>query len=365
MHSEQLRYFIGLKFIPGIGDIIAKNLIAYIGSAEGIFKEKKQNLLKIPKIGPQLADTILNSSTLKKVDEEIAFIERYNIKTLIYTEDNYPTRLKQCEDSPIILFIKGNVDFNSPKTIGIVGTRNATSYGKDMCRQTVSDIKPHNPIIISGLASGIDIYAHKAALENNLQTIAVLGHGLDTIYPAEHKSTASQIANQGALVTEHCSKSIIDKANFVKRNRIIAGLSDAVIIVESGEKGGALITAEYACSYNRDILAFPGKSTDKYSIGCNNLIKTNKAALITAVKDIEYQLNWEIQPKQEKQKSLFVELSQDETLILSILSKDSELNIDIISSRANLPMNKVSAILLSLEFNGLVKTLPGKLFTCI
>ena len=293
MYSEQLKYYIALTFIPGVGDIIAKNLIAYIGSAEGIFKEKKQNLLKIPKIGETLAECITSAETIKRAETELLFIEKNNIKAFAFTEDNYPTRLKLCDDSPVVLYIKGNCNINAPKSIAIVGTRNATAYGKDICKQLIEDLKPHNCLIVSGLAYGIDICAHKLALENNLETLGILGHALDTIYPADHKAYAKMIAEHGALITEHPSKTPIDKSNFVKRNRIIAGLSDATIVIESGEKGGALITTEYANAYNRDVFAIPGRTSDKYSIGCNNLIRTNKAALVTSVKDIEYLLNWQ------------------------------------------------------------------------
>jgi len=363
MYSEQLKYYIALTFIPGVGDIIAKNLIAYIGSAEGIFKEKKQNLLKIPKIGETLAECITSSETIKRAETELLFIEKNNIKAFAYTDDNYPTRLKLCDDSPVVLYIKGNCNFNAPKSIAIVGTRNATAYGKDICKQLIEDLKPHNCIIVSGLAYGIDICAHKLALDNNLETLGIMGHALDTMYPADHKAYAKMIAEHGALITEHPSKTPIDKSNFVKRNRIIAGLSDATIVIESGEKGGALITTEYANAYNRDVFAIPGRTSDKYSVGCNNLIRTNKAALVTSVKDIEYILNWQnSSSKKVIQKSLFVDLSPDDELIMKILEKEQDVNIDIICTRSNLQMNKVSAILLNLEFNGLVKTMPGKRF---
>jgi len=364
MSPDQLKYYIALSFIPGVGDIIAKNIIAYIGSAEGIFKEKKQNLLRIPKVGEFLAESISNADTLRKAENEILFIEKHNIKAFVYNQENYPTRLKQCEDAPVVLFVKGNCNLNAPKSIAIVGTRNATAYGKDICKQLVQDLKQHSALIVSGLAYGVDICAHKHALENGLDTIGVLGHSLDTIYPADHRTVAKEIVEHGALITEHCSKSPMDKSNFVKRNRIIAGLTDATIVIESGEKGGALITTEYANAYNRDVMAYPGRVNDKYSIGCNNLINKNKAALITSIKDLEYILNWEASgsKKKEIQKSLFVELTPEEEQILKIVSSEQEVNIDIICSRSNLAINKVSAILLSLEFNGLVKTFPGKRF---
>jgi len=365
MSTDQLAYYIALGQIPGVGNIIAKNLVAYVGSAEGIFREKRQNLLKIPKVGPVLADAICNAQTLERAREEMEFIAKNNISAIPYTSDAYPYRLKECEDAPVVLFTKGNGELNAKKSVAIVGTRNATSYGKEMCKILVQGLKKHDAIVVSGLAFGVDIYSHRFALENELQTVAVLGHALDTVYPAEHRQTAQQIEQHGALVSEYCSKTPIDKSNFVTRNRIIAGLADGVVIVESGEKGGALITAEYANSYNRDVFAFPGKSTDKYSRGCNNLIKKNKAALIESVEDLEYMLNWQLdQPdKTPRQANLLFDLSPEESLIMETLSKESMLNIDIISLRCNLPMSRISTLLLNLEFNGLVKNHPGKLYS--
>ena len=363
MQYPQLQYYIALSLIPGVGDIIAKHLVSYIGSAEAIFKERPQILIKIPKIGENIARCITESDTMKRAEKEIEFIDRHNIKAFVYNEDSYPFRLKHCEDSPLILYTKGNCEYNSPKVVAIVGTRNATPYGKEMCKQIVGLLKMHNCIVVSGLAFGIDICAHKLALDMELPTIAVLGHSLETIYPAEHKNIATQIEQKGMLVTEHCSKSLIDKSNFVTRNRIIAGMTDATIIVESGEKGGALITTEYANNYNRDVFAIPGKTTDKFSVGCNNLIKNNKAVLLQSASEIESLLNWDCKKPESKQKKLFPDLTNDESVIMNILNNEENINIDIITARSGLSMNKVSAILLNLEFNGLVKTMPGKCYS--
>jgi len=365
MRNEDAKYYIALSLIPGVGSIIAKNIVSFVGSAEGVFKEKNITVQKIPKVGPFLAEAIKNADTLRNAELEIEFIEKHDIKAYIYNETDFPERLKLCEDAPIVLFVKGNCNLNAPKTIAIVGTRRATPYGKEICRKLGEGLRNHQATIVSGLAYGIDIQAHKAALSNDLETIAVLGHALNTIYPADHKAIAKQISTHGALVTEHCSHSPMDKSNFVKRNRIIAGLSDATIIVESGEKGGALITAEYAQSYNRDVFAFPGKTTDTFSKGCNKLIKTNKAAMVESIEDIEYQLNWLINDKKHGhgiQKKLFIDLSPDEEHVRSILHSEDNLNIDVICSRSNLPMNKVSVILFNLECIGMVKCLPGNMY---
>ncbi len=258
---------------------------------------------------------------------------------------------------------------NSRKILSIVGTRKATTEGIVFCQKLIKDLKEreHNPIIVSGLAYGVDASAHQAALDNGLLTIAVLGHGLDIIYPASHKKLAKEIVKQGMLITDFPSKSIRDKNNFIKRNRIIAGLSDATIVIESGEKGGSLITADIANSYNRDVFAVPGRISDMYSKGCNNLIKSNKAAMLTSIEDLEYLLGWEPGKKKNDavQKDLFLNFSNDEKLIAEILKENEEITIDLICLKSNMPTSKVSPILLNLEFMGLVKTLPGKTYKLI
>jgi DNA processing protein len=365
MPNPLLRYQIGISLIPGIGNITAKKLIAYTGSVEAVFTEKKKNLLKIPGIGEMLADQVANQQVLHIADKEIEYIEKYQIAYLFYLDPNYPVRLKNCEDSPVGMFYKGGTDFNKGKILSIVGTRNATEYGKECCNQLVADLKQrgHEILIVSGLAYGIDICAHRAALRNGFDTVAVLAHGLSTVYPGVHRSTAKEICNQGALVTDFISSTLPERNNFVKRNRIIAGMADATLVMESGLKGGALITADIANSYNRDVLAFPGRTSDDYSKGCNWLIKSNKAALIENVEDLEYILGWEItQQKQPLQTELFAELTDEETGIITILREHGELPIDIIAIHANLPVSKVSALLLNIEFAGLVRSLPGKVY---
>jgi len=366
MNEEILKYQISLTLITGIGNVNAKKLIAYVGSVEAIFKESKVKLMKIPGIGEFLATEIVKFQDFSKAEKEIEFCKKEKIVPHFYLTPSFPDRLKKLEDAPILLYVKGNVDFNKAKVISIIGTRKASSEGKENCEKLISDLKTagHEPIIVSGLAYGIDICAHKAALKNQFVTIAVLGHGLDVIYPAEHKSFSEKIENQGALITEFLSKSRIDKQNFVRRNRIVAGISDATIVVESAEQGGALITAELANAYGKDVFAFPGRVNDKYSVGCNKLIKKQKAVLIEDFKDIEYILGWE-QNKAEKavQTSLFYNFNEEEKLIINILKTEKELTIDAICIQANLPMSKISSILLNLEFAGAVRCLPGKIYT--
>lgn len=365
MDDPLLKYKIGISLIPGIGNINAKKLIAYTGSVEAVFLEKKAALLKIPGIGERLAEQIRNQQIIGQAEKEIAFIDKYNIGYSFYLDDDYPVRLKNCEDSPIVFFYKGQTDFNKAKVISVVGTRNVTDYGKDCCSELIRGLKQreHDVTIVSGLAYGVDIHAHRAALKNGLHTIAVLAHGLNTLYPSAHKATAKEICEHGALLTDFTSSILPERNTFVKRNRIIAGLSDATIVVESGIKGGALITADFANSYNRDVFAFPGRCSDGYSRGCNWLIKSNKAALVESPEDIEYLMGWENNQKHVPQQAeLFVELTDEEQMIADVLRESSELPVDIIAIRVDMPVSKVSAALLNLEFSGLITSLPGKIY---
>lgn len=369
MQNSILKYQIALSLIPKIGHITAKKLIAYVGNIEGIFTESKKNLTKIPGIGHILAESIINSNVLPKAEEEIEFIIKNNISVFFYTDKNYPERLKHCDDAPLLIYTKGNSNMNNRKVLSIVGTRKATPEGIAFCNKFIKDLaqRGHDPVIVSGLAYGIDAAAHKAALENNLKTFAVLGHGFDIIYPASHKSLAQKITEQGLLITDFTSKTIRDKNNFIKRNRIIAGLSDATIVVESGMGGGSLITADLANSYNRDVFAVPGRISDEYSKGCNSLIKSNKAAMLENIEDLEYFLGWDVDncKLQDVQRDLFVNLNNEEKIIVNLLKESDELPIDMICLKSAMPTSRVSPILLNLEFLGIVKTLPGKTYKLI
>ena len=366
MKETTLKYKIGIGLIPKIGPVLAKRLITYCGSIEGVFREKGRNLSKIPGIGKKLAGYIVDNNVMEKAEKEVEFMIKNNIKSLFYLDDNYPERLKHCFDAPVMIFVKGDTDFNREKILSIVGTRNATGYGRDMCNKLVEGLahNNHDVLIISCLAYGIDICAHRAALTNNLETAAVLGHGHSIIYPSGHYEVAKRIISQGALISEFLGNEMPERNNFVKRNRIIAGLSDATVVVESGEKGGALITADIASSYNRDVFAFPGRVNDRYSVGCNRLIKTNRAALIENYTDLEYILGWQSDNLNFniKQKKMFVDLKDEEYKVLNVIETNSELTIDQISLNCHMPVSKVSALLLNLEFNGLVECLPGKVY---
>jgi DNA processing protein len=369
VNSELLRYKIGIGLIPKIGPVLTRRLIAYCGSAEGVFKEKKTRLAKIPGIGEKLVAHIVNHKNLEAVDSEIEFITKHNITALFYLDEDYPERLRHCEDAPVVIYIKGKSEFNRKKVISIVGTRNPTDYGRNITRDLIEHISAGYPeiLIVSGLAYGIDICAHKAALKNNLETVGVLGHGLSLLYPSAHREIARQMIEKGALITEFMHDEKPESPNFVKRNRIIAGLADATLVMESGEKGGALITADLANSYNRDVFAFPGRINDKYSIGCNRLIKTNRAALIEGLGDLEYLMGWQKTDKTSDtvQRELFIELNPDETQLADLLRKETSLTIDQLALNSNLPVSKVSAILLNLEFKGLIKCFPGKVYKLV
>jgi len=363
--NEQLLYHIAITLIPNIGDVTAKKLIAHCGSSEQVFNEKKNLLEKIPGIGGVNAQKIIQhkSEALALAEKELKLIKNNNITPLFYLNDNYPKRLLHCEDGPILLYAKGDVEYNSPKVISIVGTRKATEYGKEFCEKIVEELVPHQPLIVSGLAYGIDVCSHKAAIKNKLPTVGVLAHGLDRLYPAQHKGVAKQMQENGGLLSDYKSGTKPDRENFPKRNRIVAGLSDLTIVIESSKKGGSLITAHLANDYNRDVFALPGRLNDSQSEGCNNLIKSHKAALIQSVKDIEYIMGWKAEKKVKRnQTQLFVELTPEQKIVTSILAKKEKVAIDELSLQAKLPMSKTASILLELEFEGVVKSLPGKLY---
>jgi DNA processing protein len=361
-----LIYQIGLTLIPGVGDINGKKLISYCGSAEAVFREKKKALLKIPGIGESTVNAIISQNVLERAEEEIAFIKKFSISPLFFTSKEYPKRLKHCDDSPLMLYFKGSSNLNNEKVISVVGTRRASDYGKEICNQIIRDLAPFKVLVVSGLAYGIDSKAHQSALNNNLETVAVLAHGLDRIYPYTNRALAEKMIHSGGLITDYLSKTNPDRENFPKRNRIIAGMADALIVIESAMKGGALITANIANSYNRDVFAVPGRLSDKFSEGCNFLIKTNKAALIQSAADIEYIMQWENkQSKSSKQQKLFEELTPEEENVLKIITGSDEPVIDHIVFQSKMTASKIAAILLNLEFKGMVKCLPGKVYKCL
>jgi len=368
MLSEQLKYQIAITLIPGVGPVLTRNLISYCGGVEAVFNEKEKSLLKIPDIGPITAKAIVMHSVFERAEQECNFITKHSIKPLFFLDSDYPQRLRNCSDAPVILYFKGKTDFNKQRVISIVGTRKASDYGKTICEQLLNDLAALDIIVVSGLAYGIDICAHKAALKNNISTVGVLAHGLDRVYPSAHKSIADKMVDNGGLLSEYISETNPDKENFPTRNRIVAGISDAVVVIEAAHRGGALITAEIANNYNRDVFAVPGRVNDIYSQGCNRLIKTNKAALIESAADLVYILGWELQKEKTKptsQRKLFIELSNDENAIVQLLNEHKQLDVDTLANLGNLPLSKISSALLTLEFSGILKSLPGKRYELV
>lgn len=365
-HEEKLKYQIALTLVPGIGSVLGKTLVSYCGSPEAVFREKKSRLDKIPGIGPVVAESIAVNNMFDRAEQEIAFIRKHNITTYFFSEEGYPHRLKHCDDSPLMLYYKGNGNLNHERMLAVVGTRNATDYGKKICEAIIAQLAALDVCIVSGLAYGVDICAHKAALKNNLSTVAVLAHGLDNIYPGSHRATAKKMLDQGGLLTEFTTDTNPDRENFPSRNRIVAGMSDAVLVIESAVKGGAMITANIASSYNRDVFCIPGRTDDEFSAGCNYLIKSNKAALIESAEDIAFQLGWIDSKESKKQKpsqlAIFNELKDDEKALVNLLQQNGKLAIDSICLRSNMTLSKVSSSLLTLEFRGIVRSLPGKIY---
>jgi DNA processing protein len=362
MDDEKL-YQVALSMIPGIGDVIAKTLVSYCGSAREVFKKNKSQLAKIPGIGTVNADKILAFRNFTSAEDEIKKCEKHQVQIIFFTDKSYPKKLKHAPDSPTLLFYKGSASLNNPKTVAIVGTRKSTSYGREFTEEIVGQLAAHNALVISGLAYGIDINAHKAALKCGLDTVGVMASGLDIIYPSIHRSVAQEMLLQGGLLTEFTIGEKPEAHNFPSRNRIIAGMSDLTIVVEAAEKGGALITADIANSYNRDVFALPGDIHNKYSRGCNNLIKQNKASLITGIHDIEYIMNWqpEAQPSGDEKYYDYSQLTEEEKTIIETLNTDKAgLIIDELSWKSQIPLNKLASLLLNLEFSGIVKPMPGK-----
>lgn len=367
--SSPIHYQIALSLLPRIGAINARRLVAYLGSAKAVFEASNKQLNDIPGIGDILKKTILfeRDNALKKAEQEVLFVEKYKLKTFYYLDKNYPRRLAQCEDAPIIMFMKGDTDLNSSRIISIVGTRNATENGREITNELIEGLAKNgiHTLVVSGLAFGIDVMAHKAALRVQMPTVGVVGHGLDKMYPSTHAGIAKEmIHQQGGLLSDFTSGSKIDPGNFLRRNRIIAGLSDCTIVIESAEKGGALVTADIANSYNRDVFAFPGRTTDQYSKGCNSLIKNNKAALIENSADLIAFMGWEAN-KKPVQQPLLIELNDEEKQIIDLLKQYDITTNDLISRTINFPIQKINSILLGLEFQGVVKSLPGSRFKLI
>ncbi|AYL94708.1 DNA-processing protein DprA [Mucilaginibacter celer] len=361
-----LLHQVALTFIKNIGPVASKSLLAYMGSAEEVFKASKDKMLRVPGIGEKTIAQIDFDEALKRAEAELLFIEKNNIEVIFYTDARYPKRLKNCNDSPVLLYAKGKMDLNPPHVISIVGTRNATDYGKQLCRQLVEELQQYNVLIVSGLAHGIDVAAHKDCVKLGVPTIGVLGHGLDRLYPSQNRATADKMLENGGLLSEYPSGTNPDRENFPQRNRIVAGIADATVVIEASVKGGALITAEIANSYNRDVFAFPGRIGDEFSEGCNFLIRNNKASLLTCMADLAFSLGWEKTDDNKpavEQFSLPFDLSAEERLIIEILQQNkAPVAIDDLTLKANMPLSQLAMNLLNMEMQGYISSLPGKMY---
>ncbi len=366
--EEEQIYSIALTMVPGIGHIGAKHLISGMGNAVDVFRLRKDLPERIPEVSRRVVEALDCPEAIARARQEYEFIRKNRISCLTFHDEAYPSRLRECEDAPVVLFFKGNTDLNFLHVINMVGTRNATDYGTQICASFLRDLKTLCPdvLVVSGLAYGIDIHAHREALANELPTVGVLAHGLDRIYPYVHRKTAVDMLESGGLLTEFMSGTNPDRHNFVSRNRIVAGMCDATIVIESAEKGGSLITAELAESYHRDCFAFPGRVNDEYSKGCNLLIRENRASLLLSAEDFVKAMGWDMSvipsEKVNIQRSLFLELSDEEQKIVTILEKRGNLQINSLVVEADIPVHKINAILFELEMKGVVRVLAGGMY---
>lgn len=362
--QNQLLYKVALTLVPHIGDVNAKTLIQHCGNAEAVFKASKKELERIDGIGTIRAESIKRFNNFKKAEEEIEFIHKFKIKPLFLTDKDYPQRLLNCYDNPALLYYKGTADLNTSKIVAIVGTRSNSDYGKSICEKLIEDLSDEDVLIISGLAFGIDSIAHRAALKNQLQTVGVLAHGLDRVYPSQNISLAKQMITSGGLLTDFRSGTNPDRQNFPSRNRIAAGMSDCIVVIESGTKGGSIITAEIGNGYNKDVFAFPGRTNDLKSEGCNYLIKHNKAGMICDGNDLLEMMGWKkiSSPKRKPQRELFIEFTPDEKVLVDLLQAEEEIHIDQLYFKSKLSSSAIAQALLMLEMQGIVSSLPGKLY---
>jgi DNA processing protein len=367
LNNSNLIYQIGLTFLHGIGPKKASILVSKLGSVEAVFHEKLTIIHQRTGIHKNILSQMKREDALKRAETEASFCVKHGIQTHFYLEQNYPRRLKQCDDAPLLLYSKGKFECNPEKAIAIVGTRNATAYGNDLCEELISNLDSQNIQIISGMAYGIDIIAHQLSVKHGIQTLGILGHGLDRLYPSTHRRTAEQMFENGGLMTEFIPGTKPDRENFPMRNRIVAGMADATIVVESKTSGGSLITAELANDYNRDVFAFPGNIGQQFSAGCNQLIKQQKAQMILNASDFLEQMGWsiEIEAKhKEVQRTCLIELDEQEKVVFEELEHLANQHIDVISHKTKIPISTLNVKLFHLEMKGLIKALPGKKY-CI
>ncbi|MGB5942236.1 MAG: DNA-processing protein DprA [Leeuwenhoekiella sp.] len=366
MTEEELHALLTLQHVPNLGDGSIKRLVKRFGSAEEVLKQKKKALLETDQIGTFRIKEIFDPEHVREAEKEVKFIQDNNLQYTAYFEPQYPARLKHCLDGPVLIFTRGEINFENSKIISVVGTRKVTTQGIAFVKKFIEDLAPIDPVIVSGFAYGVDIQAHRAAMDHDLETWGVLAHGLDQIYPKVHAKYQKELEKRGGFITDFWSRDSFDRTNFLRRNRIIAGISEATVVIESAEKGGSLVTAEIANSYNRDVFAVPGRPDDSQSKGCNNLIKSQKAHLLTSAADLVYLLNWDIAGKPKPvQKQLFVDLDDQERKIWNCLKTAQKEHLDLIARSCNIPAFRVAGLLLNMELKGVVRPLPGKLFELV
>jgi DNA processing protein len=365
--QEELLHQLALTRVPNIGYVQAKMLLQHFGSAAAIFKAKRSTLENLDGMGEVRAASIKSFTEMGWAEAELAFVQQYKIELLSQLDERYPKRLLRCYDAPILLYYKGEADLNADKVIAVVGTRNNTDYGKQFLEKFIKELAHEQVLVVSGLAYGIDGIAHKAALHNNLKTVGVLAHGLDKIYPAEHTNMAKEMLKQGGLLTEFPQQTRADRHNFPTRNRVVAGMTDALVVVETATKGGSMITAEIAYNYNKDMFALPGRWSDSKSAGCNQLIKQGKARLLQDAQQLMEVMGWQSKKtaKKKQQRELFIELQGDEQLIYNLLKEKDQMHIDELHVRSGLNSSAMAAAILGLELQGLINSLPGKLYQLV
>jgi DNA processing protein len=364
--QEELISLLALSFVSGIGSVTARQLITHCGNAAAVFRCRRRELERIPGVGTERARAVLGADVRSRAEEELTFLTKHSIRAVSFRSADYPRRLRQCEDAPVIVYFKGAADLNPQRSVAVVGTRRISPYGRTLVEELVRQLAGAGVTVISGLAYGVDISAHRASLQSGAPTIGVVAHGLDRIYPGAHRSVALAMLERGGLLTEFPSNTRPDRDNFPARNRIVAGMTDATVVVESADRGGALITAEFANDYNRDVFAFPGRTDDEYSKGCNKLIRTNKAMLVETGEQVLEVMNW-LQPGKsreavQRQLTIFRDLSPIQNGIVEFLKSAAAAHLDEIAWKCELPVSQAAVALLELEFKGLVRPEPGKMF---
>lgn len=371
MTEQEILYTMMLTRVPHLNAATQRQLLLELGSATAVFENRKNMAAVLPEASPRLTEALADmESLLPRAEEELAFAQNKRVRCLCYNDTDYPARMRECPDAPVLLYYRGTADLNTAHVLNMVGTRHCTEYGRDVCRRFLADLGRLclEALVISGLAYGIDIESHRQALHNGLETVGVLAHGLDQIYPRMHRDTAAEMTRHGGLLTEFMSRTNADKVNFIRRNRIVAGLADATVVIESAEKGGSLITADIAESYHRDVFAVPGRICDPYSTGCNNLIRDNRAVILSNAEDFVQAMGWRAARKNGKenptpvQRELFPELTADEQAIVAHMTGYDRKPINQLAVETNFPIHKVSALLLGLEMKGVVKPLNGGMF---